>query len=79
MSTSYLSVLMARTPGQPQDLIQVLETTMMYIHVQIPEVTDNGGSTILAYQLAIDDGLQGDFKIVYEGIERNQVISDGLI
>lgn len=36
----------------------------------MPEVTDNGGSTILLYDLQVDDGLQSEFLTAYEGLNR---------
>ena len=59
LSASYLSVLMARTPGKPSELLQLIQTTSELIKVQIPLITDDGGSTILAFELVMDDGLQG--------------------
>ena len=46
--------------------------------MQVPLVLDNGGSTILQFELQMDDGLQGDFKTIYEGTERHQVIHKGI-
>jgi hypothetical protein len=50
---------MARTPGKPSELLQLIQTTSELIKVQIPLITDDGGSTILAFELVMDDGLQG--------------------
>ena len=69
---------MAKIPNKPTELIEVIETMTESIEVQIPLITENGGSTILAYELAMDDGLQGDFKAIYRGVERRQVITEGV-
>ena len=34
----------------------------------MPLVTDNAGSTLLQYQLEVDDGLQGPLKVYYTGL-----------
>ena len=57
MSTRYLTVLLAKIPEKPTELIEVISTTTEQIVVQIARITDNGGSTILAYELSMDDGL----------------------
>ena len=77
-SVQYLSVVLARVSEKPSDLIEIISTTKDMIEISIPRVTDDGGSTILAYQLLIDDGLQGEFSVIYEGIERSHIISDGI-
>lgn len=40
---------------------------------------DNGGSVILDFDLQIDDGFQGEFFSIYQGIERSQRITQGII
>lgn len=36
----------------------------------MPEVTENGGSTLLAYELMSDDGLQSELDSIYIGLNR---------
>jgi len=36
----------------------------------MPLVSDNAGSTLTHYELWVDDGLQGEIKAVYSGLNR---------
>jgi hypothetical protein len=45
----------------------------------MPLPADDGGSTILAYELLMDDGLQSSLAPVYEGLERKQRIEEGVV
>lgn len=63
LSSDYLSLLLATEPadptGQPSNLASYTNTTS--ISLEMPEITDNGGSAILSYNLVMDDGANGDF------------------
>jgi hypothetical protein len=69
-SYEYLSVLLARPPNKPAEVVQAVEIGKDFFLVEMPLVTDDGGSTVLAYELSMDDGLQSDLVAVYEGLER---------
>ena len=77
-SAQYLSVLLATAPGKPSGLIEVIKTANDSIDVQIPQILDTGGITILSLELAMDNGLQGDFTTVYSGAERRHEIFEGI-
>jgi hypothetical protein len=49
--------------------VKVLSDTTR-IAVEMPEVVENGGSTLLNYELQADDGIQGDLETVYQGLNR---------
>ena len=63
-------MLLAGEPATPSLSPQKLHSDLEKITVEMPEVADNGGSTILAYDLEVDDGLQSDFTSVYQGLNR---------
>lgn len=60
LSKNYLQVLLAGTPPTPIDKVQKVLSDTQKIVVVMPEVINNGGSTLMAYELMADDGLQGD-------------------
>jgi hypothetical protein len=54
--------------------VKLISTTEK-ISVEMPEILDNGGSTILMYELQADDGLQSDLEIIYLGLNRTVDLS----
>jgi hypothetical protein len=50
---------LAGTPPTPNDKVQKVLSDTQKIVVVMPEVLNNGGSTLTAYELMTDDGLQG--------------------
>ena len=77
-SYEYLSVLLARPPSKPEQQVQAVEVGKDFFVVEMPLLTDDGGSTILAYELSMDDGLQSDLAAVYEGLERAQRVDNSI-
>ena len=47
-----------------------MSSDLSKITVLMPLVTDNAGSTLLQYQLEVDDGLQGPLSAYYTGLNR---------
>ena len=56
-SQQYLSVLLARPPNKPSSLVQVIATAKDRLEIEMPQVSDDGGSTIISVELVMDDGL----------------------
>lgn len=73
ISLQYLTALLAGIPATPTSgpVHSQQESTETMIAVEMPLVTDNGGSTISSYSIAIDDGLQGSFTILLGEKENN--------
>jgi hypothetical protein len=70
MSDDYLEVLLAGIPPKPPTNVGKLFSNKEFIAVEMPEVTDNGGSTLNQYELETDDGLQSQFSSFYVGLNR---------
>lgn len=64
-STGYLAALVAGPPGT-LSVVQPLsaQISASQIAFVIPEITDDGGSSIETYQVLMDDGAGGDFKTI---------------
>lgn len=72
-------MLVAGIPPQPADKIERVASSTDYISIQVPLVTDDGGVIIDAYQVQMDDGLQGSFFTYYEGVERDLMVGEGFV
>ena len=69
-SEEYLTALIADVPESEDKGVIRLETGTDFIRVEMELRLANGGSTLLAYELWMDDGQQGPFEPVYKGLER---------
>jgi hypothetical protein len=75
MSDNYLQILLAGLPPQPQASVTKVSSGFADIVVAMPLVTDDGGTTLDAYSLEVDDGIQGPFKDYYSGVNRTVTVS----
>lgn len=70
LSANYLQVLLAGIPNAPTNPVIKLASDKQKITVEMPIVTENAGSTLLQYDLHVDDGIQGEMTTYYVGLNR---------
>ena len=75
MSENYLQILLAGLPPKPSALVTKVSSGFSDIVVGMPLVTDDGGTTLDAYSLEVDDGIQGPFYDYFTGINRTVSVS----
>ena len=64
-STGYLAALVAGLPGTPANIVALSDNISgTQIAFMIPEVTDDGGSSIETFQVMIDDEAGGTFNTI---------------
>jgi len=63
-------VLLAGIPDAPTNPVMKLASDKQKISIEMPIVTENAGSTLLQYDLHVDDGLQGEMTTYYVGLNR---------
>ena len=61
LSPSFLSVLVATVPEAPATAPVRLASTRNSLSVELPIATEDGGLTLIAYELVIDDGQGGEY------------------
>lgn len=85
LSTAYLSAILAGIPPAPTSgpINIPLLTTASSIGVQMPQVSDDGGSEITSYNLMMDDGKNGDFVSVagypIDNLEQIYTFTQGIV
>lgn len=77
-SDSYLEVLLTGKPTAPSTSITKVLSTADLLVVEMPQISTAAGSLIQAYELQIDDGLQGDLVTVYVGLNRTVTLPTNL-
>jgi len=78
VSDSFLEVLLSGIPSAPSDPIQKIRSTGEYLIVEMPKITTAAGSLIQAYELQIDNGLQGELETAYVGLNRTVTLPSSL-
>ena len=78
-SIGYLAALVAGLPGTPANIVALSDNISgTQIAFMIPEVTDDGGSSIETFQVMIDDGAGGTFNTI-SGYLINSLKTDFII
>ena len=78
-SIGYLAALVAGLPGTPANIVALSDNISgTQIAFMIPEVTDDGGSSIETFQEMIDDGAGGTFNTI-SGYLINSLKTDFII
>ena len=80
LSTGFLSALVASVPEAPEAAPVRLASTRDSLTVELPTVTADGGLTLEAYELVMDDGSRGEYRPVntsdQPGLQRTHSISN---
>lgn len=76
LSNGFLAALVAQVPDAPAAGPTRVSSTRDSLSVQLPEITANGGLTLDAYQLFIDDSNGGDFvEVPGDSLQREFTLS----
>lgn len=74
ISEDYLQILLAGVPPKPQSSATKVSSGFADIVVEMPLVTADGGTTLDAYSLEVDDGIQGPYSDYYTGLNRTVTV-----
>lgn len=73
-----IGFVLASEPASTADGPVLLAPSSEKFQIQVPKVTDNGGSPVLEYSLEMDDGEGGQFIEIYRGLKLTQSTTQGL-
>jgi len=78
-----LQFVLADVPGKPTPapLVDITNTTTTQIKVSfVNSNSDNGGSPLIASELQMDDGLSGEFQVIFSTSEVTTfVVTEGIV